>query len=146
MKRIKFEKFKLNWYRVILLITAAILIITCSGLFEGLKNSFLVVVGILVILFDISRLFWYRNYVKYNDKAIVIRINTLLGKTYTFKSISNVKVTSEYMYITYQNEKNTINLHKIDRNDIDDLADILVRKSGAEYVSEVMDEQFYKKT
>lgn len=146
MKRIKFEKFKLNWYRVILLITAAILIITCSGLFEGLKNSFLLVVGILVILFDISRLFWYRNYVKYNDKVIVIRINTLLGKTYTFKSISNVKVTSEYMYITYQNEKNTINLHRIDRNDIDDLADIMVRKSGAEYVSEVMDEQFYKKT
>lgn len=145
MKRIKFEKFKLNWYRVISLVASVIFIIVCSGLFADLKNNFLVFLGVVIILFDLSRLFWYRNYVKYNEKTTVIKINTFFGQTFTFKDISSVRVTSENMFIVHKNQKHNISLLKIDRNDIDDLADILVKKSGAEYISEVMDEQYYKK-
>jgi len=50
------------------------------------------------------------------------------------------------MIITSKGVVHCISLHRIDRNDIDDLADIIIDNSGAEYVSEVMHEQFYKKS
>jgi len=83
--------------------------------------------------------------VKYNSKSVFIRINTFLGKSFKFDDIKKVKVTSSEMIITTNSINHIIDLHKIDRNDIDDMADILIDNSKAEYTSEVMHEKFYKK-
>lgn len=146
MKRIRFEKFSLNWYRVAALILAIAFIVLGSGILANFNSAILVILGFFILLFELSRLFWYKNFVKSNSKGIYIRINSLLGKTYRFDDITHVKVTSEEMTITSKGDKQHINLNRIDRNDIDDLADILIDNSNAEYVSEVMHEQFYKKS
>lgn len=145
MKRIKFEKFYLNWYRLTSVILALPLIVLGSGLFFGFKSPWLILLGFILILFELSRLFWFKNYVKYNSKLIYIRINSALGKTFNFNDITAVNVTSDEMTITSKGDHYRINLHRIDRNDIDDLAEIIVEESGAKYTSEVMDEIFYKK-
>jgi hypothetical protein len=145
LKRIKFKEFSLNWYSIISLIFAVALIMFGSGIFLDYINFVLVFFGFLIILFYLSRFFWYKNYVKYNSKSVFIRINTFLGKSFKFDDIKKVKVTSSEMIITTNSINHIIDLHKIDRNDIDDMADILIDNSKAEYTSEVMHEKFYKK-
>jgi hypothetical protein len=125
------------------LIIAVIFLIGGSGVFFDYNNFALVFLSILIILFDLSRFFWYKNYVRYNSKIILIKINMNWGKTFVFDDIKKVKVTSSEMIITTKSTNYTIDLYKIDRNDIDDLADILVGNSGAKYVNKVMHEKFY---
>jgi len=144
--RIKFKEFSLNWYRITSLIFAVVFLIIGSGIFIDYNNIPLVFLGVVIILFDLSRFFWYKNYVKHNSKSILVRINTFFGKSFNFNDIKKVKVTSSEMIITTYSSNHIIDLHKIDRNDIDDLADILIDNSNAEYVNEVMHEKFYKKS
>ena len=144
MYRITFKEFSLNWYRITSLLFAVVFLIIGSGIFIDYNNIPLVFLGVVIILFDVSRFFWYKNYVKHNSKIILIRINTFLGKSFNFNDIKKVKVTSSEMIITTNDTDHIIDLHKIDRNDIDDLADILIDNSNAEYVNEVMHEKFYK--
>lgn len=143
MKRIKFKEFSLNWYRIISLIFAFIFIILGSGLFMDYESIPLVVLGIAVIIFELSRRFWYSNYVKYSSKGILIRINSSRGKKFIFSDITKIRVTTEEMIVKSKGENHIINLDKIDRNDIDDLADIIKDKSNADYTSEVMHEKFH---
>lgn len=146
MKRIRFEKFSLNWYRVAALIFAIVFIVLGSGILANFNSAILIIIGFGIIIFELSRLFWYKNYVKSNTKGVYIRINSSLGKAFNFNDIIKVKVTSQEMIITLKGTVHIISLHRIDRNDIDDLADLLIDNSDAEYVSEVMHEQFYKKS
>jgi hypothetical protein len=144
MKRIKFEKIAFNKYSLVLWIFAILLILLGSGLLYNYDSIFLVFIGVLIMVIDLSRFFWFKNSVKYNSKVVYIRLNSLLGKKFTFNTITNVKVTSKQMIITANNTEHVIDLYRIDRNDIDDLADIVVDKSGADYESDVMHEQFYQ--
>ena len=143
MKRIKFEKIKLNKYSIALLVLAAIFIIAGSGLLHSFNSIFLICIGIIIILFYLSKFFWYKNYVTYNDNNIYIRINSHLGKRFNFEPISKVNLTSELLVIKENDACHEIDLHRIDRNDIDDLVKIVVTKSKAEFSSNIMDKQFY---
>jgi hypothetical protein len=97
------------------------------------------------VLFELSRFFWYKNYVKYSEKSIYIRVNSLWGRKFKFEGISKVHLTSKVLVIAENGMNHDINLYRIDRNDIDDLAEIIVKKSNAEFSSSVMDDQFYTK-
>jgi len=76
LKRIRFEKFSLNWYRVAALILAIAFIVLGVGIFADFNSAILIVLGFGIIIFELSRLFWYKNYVKSNTKGIYIRINS----------------------------------------------------------------------
>ena len=142
MKRIKFENFSLNWYRIGTLFFAFIFIMIGSGLFFSFKSQPLFIIGLLLVIFELSRIFWFKHFVKYNSKGIYIRINSFLGKTFNFKNITQVKVTSKHMKITHNGNVCIIDLNRIDRNDVDDLAEIIIKNSNAQYKSEVMHEKF----
>lgn len=146
MKRIKFQRILLNWYSVALVFTSLIFIFWGSGILPiNYSSVTLVVFGIILLLFELSKFFWYKNYSILGKNIILIRLNTLFPKIIKHKNVEEVYVNQKVMRITLKsNEALEFELTRIERNDIDDLADILVENSDAKYTNEVMHESFYK--
>lgn len=143
MKRIKFKTTKIGKLQIALLLIAILFIAFGGGVYIGFSSGLLVFVGSFILLFEFSRLFWYKTFVRHTNVWIIIRLNSFLPSLIKLKNIKKVYVNNTKLKITLKSGKViSFTLGWIERNDVDDLADILVENSGALYVNEGMHEDF----
>jgi hypothetical protein len=63
-------------------------------------------------------MFWFKNYVQWNKKGLVIRINSFWGKSIAFEDIKNTRLENNVLTIYKNNgESYDFDLKGIDEND-----------------------------
>ena len=88
------------------------------------KYSNVIAYFILMLIF--SKMFWFKNYVQWNKKGIMIKLNNSWGKNYRFEEISNVNLENNQSIISkFNGQRNNFNLQNIDRESINKLINIL---------------------
>jgi hypothetical protein len=109
------------------------LIFILIGFFEVFEfdnsklNARIRAVGFLLQMVYYSKMFWYKNYIQWNKKGAVIRINSFLLKSMSFEQIQKTELTQNELIITKYNGKAVIfNLKAIAENDIHELNEIIL--------------------
>ena len=89
-------------------------------------------VGFLLQTIYFSRMFWFKNYIQWNKKGAVIKINSFRSKSLSFNEITTTEINDEKLVVTTINEKvTTFNLRNIIKSDFQRLNDIIVSNSVA---------------
>lgn len=132
MKKIKFDQlnFSSNKAQVFLMILAGILILlnflevfnNSDSRFAKYSNS----IAYFILALILSKMFWFKNYVQWNKKGIMIKLNNSLGKNYRFEEISSFNLqNSELIISKFNGQKNAFNLQNIEPESIKKLINIL---------------------
>ncbi|WP_435264043.1 hypothetical protein [Tenacibaculum sp. nBUS_03] len=104
MKKIHFDNLGKKSYWVLLILLSLIFILV--GFFElfqfdNPKNyNYISATGFLLQSLYFSKLFWHKNTVQWNDKGIVIRIKSFLGKSLRFDEIKETELSRKEMTFT----------------------------------------------
>jgi len=127
-KKIHFDNSG-NWIWIGILLLSMVLII--SGSFELLEfenpkyNNRISAIGFILQVIFYSKMFWYKNYVQWNKKGIVIKFNYFTSKSFRFDDIKTTQLEEKKLNITKLNgnttsfdietieESDTQKLHKI---------------------------------
>jgi len=135
MKKIHFDNMK-NWIWIAILILSLIFIL--SGTFEFMEfenpkiNKRISAVGFFLQVIYFSKMFWYKNYVQWNKKGAVIRINSFTSKSLSFDEINKTELNDKKLIITKTNgNKVTFDLKEIEESDTRKLNEILVKNTIA---------------
>ncbi|WP_095069409.1 hypothetical protein [Chryseobacterium taklimakanense] len=132
MKKIRFDQlnFKSNKAQFFLMILAGILIfLNFLEIFNNSdprieKYSNAIAYFILMVIF--SKMFWFKNYVQWNRKGIMIKLNNSWGKNYKFEEISNFNLQNNELIISkFNGQINAFNLQNIEPESINKLINIL---------------------
>lgn len=108
MKRIHFDNMK-NMIWIYIIILSLIFIIT--GGFELIEfenpkvNKIISAIEFFLQAIYFSRLFWHRNTVQWNDKGIIIRIKSFLGKSLRFDEIKATELNGKTLTLTKSDGK-----------------------------------------
>ena len=105
MKRIHFGNLskKSHWILVPLIFIGLFLII--NGAFEFIEfenpktHKYLNTIGYLIIFGFSTQMFWYKNYVQWNNRGMLIRIKSFLGKNIKFKEIISSELTNKKLML-----------------------------------------------
>ncbi|SNV32269.1 Uncharacterised protein [Chryseobacterium taklimakanense] len=88
------------------------------------KYSNAIAYFILMVIF--SKMFWFKNYVQWNRKGIMIKLNNSWGKNYKFEEISNFNLQNNELIISkFNGQINAFNLQNIEPESINKLINIL---------------------
>ena len=138
MKRIHFDNMK-NRIWISMIILSLVFIIT--GGFELIEftnpkvNKIIYATGFFLQAIYFSRLFWHKNTVQWNDKGIVIRIKSFLGKSLQFDEIKATELNGRILTLTKYNGKTiTIDLNDFAESDTQRLNEIMVKNTIANNV------------
>ena len=138
MKRIHFDNMK-NRIWISMIILSLVFIIT--GGFELIEftnpkvNKIIYATGFFLQAIYFSRLFWHKNTVQWNDKGIVIRIKSFLGKSLRFDEIKATELNGRILTLTKYNGKTiTIDLNDFAESDTQRLNEIMVKNTIANNV------------
>lgn len=130
MKRIKFDNLQTNWLFISLILISIFCII--FGFFEIIEfenpkiNKRISAIGYLSQAIFFSRMFWFKNYVQWNKKGIVVRIKTFFGKSISFENVKNSKLENNILTIYENNGKSyNFDLTEIDEKDSKKLNEII---------------------
>ena len=122
MKRIKFDNLQTNWLLISLILISIFCII--FGFFEIIEfenpkiNKRISAIGYLSQAIFFSRMFWFKNYVQWNKKGIVVRIKSFFGKSISFENVKNSKLENNILTIYENNGKSyNFDLTEIDEKD-----------------------------
>jgi len=122
MKRIKFDNLQTNWFFISFILISLLCII--FGFFEIIEfenpkiNKRISALGYISQALFFSRMFWYRNYVQWNKKGLVIRIKPFWGKSISYEDIKSSRLENNVLTI-YKKDGVSYNfdLKNIDEND-----------------------------
>jgi hypothetical protein len=109
MMRIQFDKLGGNWKVLVLMgISAICLLFSIFELIEfdnplWKKGLSFVAFAIPVILG--TRMFWYKNYVRWNNKGMYVKINSLFGNTFNFEDVKSSTLKENVLSINKFSEK-----------------------------------------
>ncbi|MFD2033150.1 hypothetical protein ACFSKL_00025 [Belliella marina] len=130
MKRIKFDNLQFNWFFISTIIVSLLCVL--FGFFEVIEfentkiNRRISTLGYLLMTIYFSRMFWFKNYVQWNKKGVVIRIKQFWGKSLSFKDIKSSKLEGHMLTIyKYDGITYDFDLRDIDVNDSKRLNDII---------------------
>ena len=130
MKRIKFDNLQTNWLFISLILISIFCII--FGFFEIIEfenpkiNKRISAIGYLLQAIFFSRMFWFKNYVQWNKKGIVVRIKSFFGKSISFENVKNSKLENNILTIYENNGKSyNFDLTEIDEKDSKKLNEII---------------------
>lgn len=132
MKKIHFDNINRNWVLVsILILSILFLLVGILEPFENPKiNKRIMVAGFLLQVVYYSKMFWYKNYVQWSKKGVVIRINSWTGKSLSFSQIKTSELNDKKLIVTKTNEtKITFDLNDIAESDAHKLNEIIVRNT-----------------
>ena len=139
MRKIHFENIGGNWKVLGFMILALACIIL--GGFEMIDftnpkfNKYISSIGFLILTIYFSKTFWYKNYVQWNKKGIVIRIKSFLGKTLKFDEIKETELNENRLTITKTDgNKVQIDLTEIEKSDTQKLNEIILKNTIASRV------------
>ena len=139
MKRIHFDNLGKKNYWIILIILSLIFILI--GVIEPFEfenekiYKYISSCGFLLQALYFSKLFWYKNTVQWNDKGIVIRIKSFLGKSLRFDEIKATELNGKEMTLTKTDgRKIIIDLNEISELDTLKLNEIMIKNTIANTV------------
>jgi len=137
-KKIQFDNMN-NWIWIVILILSLIFILI--GSFELIEfenpklNNSISAIGFFLQVIYFSKMFWYKNYVQWNKKGVVVRINSFMGKTLRFDEIRKTELIEKKLIITKENGTTvTFDLNKIAESDQQKLNEIIVKNTIANTV------------
>jgi hypothetical protein len=104
--------------------------------FENQKiNKGISAIGFLLQALFFSRMFWYKNYVQWNNKGATIRINTIFGKSIVFEHIKSIEIDEKTLILTQKNGKKVMfDLSDIADSDAQKLNNIIVKHAIANHL------------
>ena len=139
MRRIHFEHLGKGNYWVILIILSLILIVI--GILEPFEfenekiYKYISATGFLLQAIYFSKLFWYKNTVQWNNKGIVIRIKSFLGKSLRFDQIKATELNGKILTLTKSDGKTiTLDLKEFVESDTQKLNIIMIENTIANNV------------
>ena len=92
--------------------------------------------GFLLQAIYFSKLFWYKNTVQWNNKGIVIRIKSFLGKSLRFDQIKATELNGKILTLTKSDGKTiTFDLNEFAESDTQKLNEIMIENTIANNVS-----------
>ena len=125
-----------NWIWIVILILSLIFIL--GGTFEFIEfenpkiNKRVAAIGFLLQVIYFSKMFWHKNYVQWNKKGAVIRINSFTSKSLSFDQIKTTELNDKKLIITKTNgNKVTFDLNEIVHSDTQKLHEIIVKNTIA---------------
>ena len=131
-KKLHFDNLgKQKYWKYILILCTAMIF---AGMFKpdhSLNDEiyrYLFIVGLVVPILYLSRIFWYRNIIQWNNKGVIIRLDAET-KSVKFENIKRVKNVDNHIIIT-NNDDNEIrfDLTAFDQKDVLKLVHILREK------------------
>ena len=128
-----------NWIWIVVLILSLIFILVGSFElfeFENPKlNKRMSAVGFFLQGIYFSKMFWYKNYVQWNKKGAVVRINSFMAKTLKFNEIKTTELSEKKLIITkFGGNKVTFDLNEIAESDTQTLNEIIIKNTIANTV------------
>lgn len=104
--------------------------------FENAKsNKWMSVVGFFLQAIYFSKMFWYKNYVQWNKKSALIKINSFMGKSLVFDEIKTFELNDKKLKITKINDNTVIfDLNDIVESDTQKLNEILIKNTIVNYI------------
>ncbi|WNW02758.1 hypothetical protein RRF68_04945 [Tenacibaculum sp. HL-MS23] len=139
MKKIHFDNLNKNWFLITILILSIIFLLV--GIFEFIPfenpkvNKKISGAGFLLQAIYFSRMFWFKNYIQWNNKGAVIRINSFIGKSLSFDNIKTTDFNEKKLTITKVSGKiMTFDLKGIAESDTQKLKEIIVKNTIANTV------------
>ena len=126
MKSIHFENNrKPTIWIVLLIISLVIILLKLFSSMPFIDKIYPLAFLIQVVFF--SRMFFYKNFVQRNKNAIMIKINSFIGKTITFDSLKEVSLEAKQLIIQKKNGKEIkFDMNSINPIDTNKLYQILV--------------------
>jgi hypothetical protein len=128
-----------GWIWVSVLILSLVFIL--AGTFELIEfenpkwNKRISAIGFFLQVIYYSKMFWHKNYVQWNKKGAIIRINSWTGKTLSFSQIKTTELNEKVLIITKKDEtKTTFDLNEIAESDTQKLNEIIVKNTIANTV------------
>jgi DNA modification methylase len=138
MKKIHFDNMR-NWIWIVILILSLIFILV--GTFELFEfenpklNKRMSAIGFFLQVIYFSKMFWYKNYVQWNKKGAVIRINSFSTKSLSFDQIKKTELNDKKLIVTKNNgNKVTFDLNEIAESDTKKLNEIITKNTIANTV------------
>ena len=138
MKNIHFDNMR-NWIWIAILILSLIFIL--GGAFELFElenpklNKGMSAIGFFLQVIYFSKMFWYKNYVQWNKKGAVIRINSFSSKSLSFDQIKKTELIEKKLIITKDSGKTiTFDLNEIAEPDTQKLNEIIIKNTIANTV------------
>ena len=134
MKKIHFNHltFK-NWTSLLMLIS---LVFILMGSFEIIEfeykrtNKILASIGFFVQAAYYSKMFWYKNYVEWNELGINIKLNRFFSKSVSFKNVEKIELdTSNLKIIQKSGSDKIFEIHDIDSTYLEKLVKIITQNS-----------------
>lgn len=93
------------------------------------------VVGFFLQAIYFSKMFWYENYVQWNKKGALIKINSFMGKSLIFNEIKTFELNDKKLKITKINDSTVIfDLNDITESDTQKLNEILIKNTIVNYI------------
>ena len=137
-KKIHFDHMK-SWIWIFILFLSLIFILV--GFFELFEfenpklNKRISAIGFFLQLVYFSKMFWYKNYVQWNKKGAIVRVNSWISKSLNFDQIKKTELIQNTLIITKNNgDTVTFDLNEINEADSQKLNEILVKNTIANNV------------
>ena len=128
-----------SWIWIVILILSLIFIL--AGTFELFEfenpklNKRISAIGFFLQVIYFSKMFWYKNYVQWNKKGAVIRINSWSSKSLSFDQIKKTELIEKKLVITKDNGNTvTFDLNEIEKSDTQKLNEIIIKNTIANNV------------
>lgn len=138
MKRIHFDNMKNSFWIVILILSIIFIVGGTFELFQfenAKSNKWMSVVGFFLQAIYFSKMFWYENYVQWNKKGALIKINSFMGKSLIFNEIKTFELNDKKLKITKINDSTVIfDLNDITESDTQKLNEILIKNTIVNYI------------
>ena len=129
MRKIYFNNLAEKQWNIALYILAVVFIIV--GYFEIIAfqnpriNKNLIFAGFVMQVIPKISMFWYKNYVEWNKKGIVIRVKSFLGKSIQFSQVQRIDLHEKILHITkFEGKDINIDLGEINDQDANKLFEI----------------------
>ena len=139
MKRIHFDHLgKGNYWIILIILSLIFIVIGIAEPFEFENEKiykYISATGFLLQAIYFSKLFWYKNTVQWNNKGIVIRIKSFLGKSLRFDEIKATELNGKILTLTKSDGKIiTLDLNEFAEFDTQKLNEIMIENTIANNV------------
>lgn len=134
MKRIKFDH-KLDRLMLLILFAAIVCyVISFNNLFgiDDREAKFFALIGGLLNVVAITKIYWYKYYVRWNSRAITIQFSSFSGRTIPFADIETFEFSDSALIISKRRRRKKLSFptSEIAEEDLRRLESILLKHTS----------------
>jgi hypothetical protein len=137
-KRIYFDPLSKGYWFMLMVISLILIVIGFTEPFEVEHErvyKYIGAIGFFLQALYFSKLFLHKNTVQWNNKGIVLRIESFLGNALRFDQIKSTELNGKTLTLTnFDGEKITLNLNDFSESDAHKLNEIFVKNTIAKHV------------